>query len=129
MMISSVAPPPPQHALMPRLETRLTTGIASCCSFACSSRSTSACPVTTPGCTDGGIFGYLPTAHSSLHGSPMSVAAVPMRTCGARPTAKRTASEVPAAATAGAPNETHCEIECDDALRPNTNARQTGDLA
>ena len=66
------------HALIELLVTQLTAGMAKPQSCACWSRSVSAWPVQTPGCTDGGIFGYCPIAHSSVHGSPISSAAVPI---------------------------------------------------
>ena len=59
--------------------TQLTAGIAKPWSCAVSSRSIIAWPVSTPGCTLGGSFGYSPIAQSSVHGKPISSAAVPAR--------------------------------------------------
>ena len=92
-----------RHALMLLDVTQLTAGIAKPWSCAVSSRSIIAWPVSTPGCTLGGSFGYSPIAQSSVHGKPISSAAVPARAvAGAQRDAggaKPSAGAIPSAST------------------------------
>ena len=63
MMGASATRAASMQALMDELVTQFTAGMAYLLSWACCKRSSSACPVTTPGFTDGGRLGYPVMAH------------------------------------------------------------------